>query len=285
MTSDWWFFRNILPFYTDNCPCNAPPYVFHYLFEVVPAGYNKSFYLFVWRIFDGLAVFFFSTKVPRILWVKEHHKKEKGKVIQDQAKKENRISKPPRGPPKPKFNKLIIKPQTTTGGSSQDNQKEVRAKTLTQLPSGFVYGPKVLEEKLEVEDTKCKMELGNPTPDGKEVWKVNNEWSVAEKTVTAKRCSRNTCSLKQGKKVLTAIETGIMAFEEGEELKRLELLQLLKSVKNGISQIISSMGSEAIEAKYKQMKDEIRKQEPQFMSNDLAIKISFIDINESRELD
>uniref|UniRef100_A0A0K0FZ95 Uncharacterized protein n=1 Tax=Strongyloides venezuelensis TaxID=75913 RepID=A0A0K0FZ95_STRVS len=106
-----------------------------------------------------------STKVPRILW----------------AKKENRISKPPREPPKPKFNKLIIKLQTTTGGSSQDNQKEVRAKTLTQLPSGFVYGPKVLEEKLEVEDTKCKMELGNPTPDGKEVWKVNNEWSVAKK--------------------------------------------------------------------------------------------------------
>uniref|UniRef100_A0A0K0FZ96 V-type ATP synthase subunit D n=1 Tax=Strongyloides venezuelensis TaxID=75913 RepID=A0A0K0FZ96_STRVS len=87
------------------------------------------------------------------------------------------------------------------------------------------------------------------------------------------------------KKVLTAIETGIMAFEEGEELKRLELLQLLKSVKNGISQIISSMESEAIGAKYKQMEDEIRKQEPQFMSNDLAIKISFIDINESQELD
>uniref|UniRef100_A0A0K0G3F8 40S ribosomal protein S25 n=1 Tax=Strongyloides venezuelensis TaxID=75913 RepID=A0A0K0G3F8_STRVS len=94
---------------------------------------------------------------------------EKEEATQDQAKKKNRISKHPRRPPKPKFNKLKIKPHSTTGGSSKDKQKKVRAKTLTQLPSDFVYRPKVLVEKLEVKDTKCKMELGSLAPDGKEI--------------------------------------------------------------------------------------------------------------------
>uniref|UniRef100_A0A0K0G3F9 Type II toxin-antitoxin system ParD family antitoxin n=1 Tax=Strongyloides venezuelensis TaxID=75913 RepID=A0A0K0G3F9_STRVS len=76
------------------------------------------------------------------------------------------------------------------------------------------------------------------------------------KYLAACRKTVNTIKYK-GEKVLTAIETGIMAFEAGEELKRLELLQLLKSVKNGISQIISPLESEAIGAKYKQMEDEI----------------------------
>ncbi|CEF61560.1 Hypothetical protein SRAE_0000068000 [Strongyloides ratti] len=183
-------------------------------------------------------------------------------------------------------------------GSSQEGLKVVGAKVLYKLPQRFIYGPIVLGEKLETSTTQCRMELGMPTPDGKQVWKINKElfievafkdnvavlerykqqsfskispatikWLSGARKVTSNICARvNT--------VTDALETGILALKHGAEWSNEELTKLLISVKNDLSQVIVQNRRESILAKLDEMREEVLKREPQYMSDELADKMS-----------
>uniref|UniRef100_A0A0N5BJJ4 Ribosomal_L11 domain-containing protein n=1 Tax=Strongyloides papillosus TaxID=174720 RepID=A0A0N5BJJ4_STREA len=229
--------------------------------------------------------------------------KEKEKAIPAKSIKEGKISKPEKEGPQPATGAN----QVANSGSNHHSAAAGKAKMLYSLPPNFEYGPLVRSEKLEVSKIKGKMETGNPTPDGREVWKVNKELFVVTKTkngiselerykpislkgpsaatvrflIAAKKIT--TAIENTGQKVLNAIDAGILALQNGENFKSEELMKLLKYARNDVGQVISPSRAEAIGKKFDQMKDEIMKSEPKFMSTELARKMAKIDILETPE--
>uniref|UniRef100_A0A0N4Z1C7 PHB domain-containing protein n=1 Tax=Parastrongyloides trichosuri TaxID=131310 RepID=A0A0N4Z1C7_PARTI len=227
------------------------------------------------------------------------------------AKKSSKATKP-----EPKSTKVQKKGSTNNKTpkkvvASTSNQvngdNEQRGKTLYTLPPYLIYGPGVLAEKLPLSKVKAQLTLGSTDASGKEVWKINRELFVVvsatannEQVLERYKPTRvqplrfQTIKFMDGltKAAVMVVNTVNSVAEQISALadaldsetttpeETAQKAQFLRGTLNDLRQLTNPIRKEGLQRRLFDVRTEIYKGDPAFISDSLAAKTSSLSIME-----